>query len=281
MTESNGNNNDAGIATLHPPYDYKGRIPEEDAWFPSKVLFFWMRPLFRRAAYLSKHDTGLQHEDLIPLPSFDHGVEIISNFERSWVTSSTSTTTSSSSLKDGDDIKSKQQTDRVRKALLSVAGSRFIFAGFVKLANTGLQFTFPILINLILKFIEDSQAGKFSESDPWSVRYQGYWLSAVLFVFIACKAVTENQYFHRVMRAGYQFRVAISVAVYNKSLRLSNSERQATTLGELVNLMQSMLVKLKHLHHKSMYCGTDWCKSRGIWLFCTSLLDGPVLLVWL
>lgn len=225
-----------GSDTILPPYDYKGRIPEEDAWFPSKLLFLWMRPLFRRAAYLSKHETGLQHEDLIPLPHVDYGEDIISRFERSW--NATTPLVDVSDKTDENDVKSKQQTDRVRKAIFAVVGRRFIVAGFIKLVNTGLQFTFPILINLILKFIEDTQSGKISENDPWSDRYRGYWLSAILFAFIAAKAVTENQYFHRVMRAGYQSRVAVSVAVYNKSLRLSNSERQATTLGELVNLMQ-------------------------------------------
>ena len=53
-----------------------------------------------------------------------------------------------------------------------------------------------------------------------------------------CKAVTENAYFHIVNRCAFQAKAAISVAVYNKSLRLSNAERQLTTLGELVNLMQ-------------------------------------------
>ena len=226
---------------LLPPYDYKGRIPEEDAWFPSKLFFLWMRPLFRRAAYLSKHETALQHEDLIPLPDMDHGEKIISNFEHSWNATTPLMIPGKSGGgddDDDDDIKSKQQTDRVRKAIFAVVGRRFVIAGFIKLLNTALQFTFPILINLILKFIEDTQSGKISEADPWSDRYRGYWLSAVLFVFIAAKAITENQYFHRVMRSGYQSRVAVSVAVYNKSLRLSNSERQSTTLGELVNLMQ-------------------------------------------
>ena len=230
--------------TVLPPHDYQGRIPEEDAWFPSKLLFLWMRPLFRRAAYLSKHETGLQHEDLIPLPQIDHGAAIIANFQRSWNNTTTPPSppppfsTGSSKDHDDDHVKSQQQTDRVRKAILAVVGRPFIVAGFIKLLNTALQFTFPILINLILRFIEDTQSGKITATDPWADRYRGYWLSAVLFGFIAAKAVTENQYFHRVMRSGYQTRVAISVAVYNKSLRLSNAERQQTTLGELVNLMQ-------------------------------------------
>eukprot|EP00980_Cylindrotheca_fusiformis_P028175 scaffold22585_cov149-Cylindrotheca_fusiformis.AAC.5 len=55
---------------------------------------------------------------------------------------------------------------------------------------------------------------------------------------MGCKAITENNYFHIVNRGAWQTKAAVSVAVYNKSLRLSNVERQSTTLGELVNLMQ-------------------------------------------
>lgn len=39
--------------------------------------------------------------------------------------------------------------------------------------------------------------------------------------------------------------MAVSVAVYNKALRLSNQERQSTTLGELVNLMQVDATKIE------------------------------------
>jgi ATP-binding cassette subfamily C (CFTR/MRP) protein 1 len=104
--------------------------------------------------------------------------------------------------------------------------------------NTCLQFTFPLLLNAILKFLEEYQAGIILDSDPWYDRYRGYWLSGVLFFAMVCKAVSENFYFHIVNRGAWQTKAAISVSVYNKSLRLSNVERQSTTLGELVNLMQ-------------------------------------------
>lgn len=109
---------------------------------------------------------------------------------------------------------------------------------FFPSANTSLQFAFPLLLNAILSFLEDYQKGVILDSDPWEVRYKGYWLSGILFFAMLCKAITENSYFHIVNRGAWQTKAAISIAVYNKSLRLSNVERQSTTLGELVNLMQ-------------------------------------------
>jgi ATP-binding cassette subfamily C (CFTR/MRP) protein 1 len=100
------------------------------------------------------------------------------------------------------------------------------------------QFAFPLLLNGILKFLEDYQTGSILDTDPIYDRYRGYWLSGVLLFVMGLKAMSENSYFHIVNRGAWQTKAAISVAVYNKSLRLSNVERQSTTLGELVNLMQ-------------------------------------------
>jgi len=222
-------------ARLAAPYKYDG-VPEEKAWFLSHIFYAWMRPLFRRAMYLSRHDTALQHDDLLPLPKIDHGAPLLSDFERCWEQQQVDHDHVGDD--DEEETDGEGKTDRLRKALFGVVGRRFIIAGFIKAFNTGLQFSFPLILNAILKFIEDSQAGVISDNAPWYDRYRGYWLSAVLFAVMASKALTENAYFFRVYRSGYQARVAISVAVYNKALRLSASEKQSTTLGELVNIMQ-------------------------------------------
>jgi ABC-type multidrug transport system fused ATPase/permease subunit len=126
-----------------------------------------------------------------------------------------------------------------------VIGCRFIVAGFIKVLNTSLQFSFPLLLQAILGFIEDTQQGRIAEDSSWGVEYRGYWLSALLCFAMAAKAVTENAYFRRVFRAGYQARVAVSLAVYRKALVLTNASRQSTTLGELVNLMQVDATKIE------------------------------------
>jgi len=242
-------------------------VPEDDAWFFSKLLFIWERPLFERANKLKKRGEFLEYRDLLPLPATDHGDEIGSQFDTAWKKqqalevelaqaeqhkqqqnqSSTTpaekratgaTAPDDPTLDQVKDDKNDGSTTVLRRTLMEVMGSRFVIAGFIKALNTALQFCFPLLLNAILKFIEETQAGFFDDTDPWHVRYRGYWLAATLLVAMALKAVTENAYFHRVYRCAYQAKVAVSVSVYNKSLRLTNAERQTTTLGELVNLMQ-------------------------------------------
>jgi ATP-binding cassette, subfamily C (CFTR/MRP), member 1 len=247
-TDSGGSNTDP---ESQPPR-YKG-VPEADAWFLSQLFFVWQQPLFRRAATLHKQGKGIEFDDLIPLLSVDESHNVGKTFEEAWKKQvelerqqslqQQKTTTDDSPLEGKKtivDLKNSKAfgTTKIRKALLAVMGWRFIFAGVVKAVNTALQFSFPLLLNAILSFIEETQAGNFSEADPWYERYRGYWLSALLFVFMASKAITETRYFHMVNRCGWEARSAVSVAVYNKSLRMSSAERASTTLGEIVNLMQ-------------------------------------------
>jgi hypothetical protein len=236
----------------------KKKSPEEEAWWPSKVLFTWMRPLFRQAQKLKKGNvegggrSALQQDDLLDMPAFDHGDVILRDFESAWNRYAPkieeyqhNDAIAGTKLEEVGINSENAATDLVRKAITKVLGRRFVIAGFIKVVNTGLQFSFPILLNLILEFIEKTQAGQFKDDDRWQEKYRGYWLSVILFVAMVAKAITENAYFHRVYRSGYQTRVAVSVAVYNKSLRLANAERQATTLGELVNLMQVDATKIE------------------------------------
>jgi hypothetical protein len=240
----------------NPPYRYKkGSFPEQEAFFISHIFFWWAQPLFSRAAYLTKHGLGLEHDDLLPLPVRDLASHVGPVFEDAWeedkkremdsktIVSGVSKGASMglSDLKGAD----SKASGRIGRALLRMVGRPFWVAGLIKLVNTLLQFSYPILLNQILKFIQDMQAGRIPHDAPGGVRYKGYWLACILFVAMMSKAMTENAYYHRVYRAGYQSRVAISVAVYNKSLRLANAERQSTTLGELINLMQVDATKIE------------------------------------
>ncbi|GKZ01209.1 hypothetical protein MPSEU_001072200 [Mayamaea pseudoterrestris] len=234
-----------------PKHRYKqGTIPEDDAYLPSRLLFFWARPLFQRAYYLSKKGQALEHDDLLPLPPQDLASRVGTVFEESWAADLQKEENQKESLtadanNAGKEKKKGQDTKHMRKALAAVVGRPFLLAGLIKLINTCLQFSYPILLQQILAFIEDTQSGAISLNSSGGDRYRGYWLSCILFACMFAKAMTENAYFNRTYRAGYQSRVAVSVAVYNKALRLANAERQSTTLGELINLMQVDATKIE------------------------------------
>ncbi len=211
------------------------KVPEEEAWLLSQLLYSWQRPLFRRASDLIRRGRALEQDDLLPLPKIDFGEVIGPKFEDAWQKRAGVAEPTINKLEDlkGD---TDMTTTRIQRTLLDVMGPRFYVAGVIKMINSALQFCFPLLLNAILKFIEETQAGLIDDTAPWHERYRGYWLSAILLLTMASKAVTENAYFHRVVRCGFQAKAAVSVAVYNKSLRLTNAERQSTTLGKYNNL---------------------------------------------
>ena len=195
------------------------KSPEDEASIFSKLFFSWAQPLFTAASDRHKLNEALQLEDLIPLQKDCIGDNLGPTFENAW---------------------NEQDAEKatITTAIRAVIGRPFILAGGLKVVNTTLQFSFPLLLNSILKFIEDTQGGKIDPDDPWYDTYKGYWLSALLATAMVAKALTESYYFHMVNRSGYQVRAAISIAVYNKVLRLTSAERHETTLGEMINLMQ-------------------------------------------
>jgi len=201
--------------------------PEMSSNFFSHLFLHWAQPLFSRASALHKENKALEQEDLLQLPHTDYGKNIFPAFEKAW---------------DAQRVSGKPT---LVSAIRAVIGRKFLYAGIIKLVNTSLQFSFPLILGAILEFMEDTQGGKIPSDAPWYTTYRGYWLSAVLFLGMSTKAITENAYFHIVYRLGYQSRVAISVAVYNKSLRLSSSARHGKTLGELTNLMQMDSTKIE------------------------------------
>lgn len=110
-------------------FQYDG-IPEDQAGFVSRLLFFWQNPLFKRAAVLFKRQEGLEQEDLLPLPDRDHGDAIEKRFEEAWESQENLLHGSGKKLDNDDDIKAG--APKMRKAIAHLLGWRFVYAGFIK-----------------------------------------------------------------------------------------------------------------------------------------------------
>ncbi len=232
-------------------------VNECDTNIFSKIFFSWAQPLFTRASKLHSQNLALELDDLLPIPYTDEGYLISKAFEDEWKKLAEQGVKGGDG--DGDDGDEDDNTSNatIAKAMKPVISGKVILAGFFRAINTALQFLFPILLNAILSFIQNSQVVALLEDgdeddnksetnpDPWHVTYRGYWLSALLFIVMASKAIFESWFSHLMNRAAYKARVAVSISVYNKALRLANAERQTTTLGELINLMQVDATKIE------------------------------------
>ena len=252
---TDGNIDEDGSAAKVEPMKWR-EDPEMTANPFSSLTFHWIQPMFTRANYLRKHDRWLEQEDLAPLAEIDKSANIELLFEeayKNYVPKKKKTTKQKGNATTADDNEEMENDlekgsspspppeeleARLVHALIATCKRRIIMGGLFRLINSCLQFSFPILLNIILTYYQDVQSGKITEDDPIMVYYKGYWLSALLMVFVACKALTESAYFHRMNRCSWRMKTAVSSSVYRKSLRLASSEQQKTTLGEIVNLMQ-------------------------------------------
>lgn len=67
--------------------------------------------------------------------------------------------------------------------------------------------------------------------------WKGYFYAFLLFLTAVLQTLVLSQYFHRMFVVGLRMRTALIAAIYRKALRMSNSARKESTVGEIVNLM--------------------------------------------
>lgn len=213
-----------------PAIREKESSPEESAGLVSKALFLWVTKLFRIAAKKRKQDKQeLQFDDLFELPINDDTNALYSKFQQNWQ--------SLSKRYSADDEATKIEPVQVLwKSLFNVVRCNMILALFVKLLNSSLQFTYPILLNFLLTYIQN----------PGDMpTYSGYLFAFLLGLATFLKAVCESNYYFIVQRAGWRIRSTVATAVYMKSLRLSASARQELSVGQIINLMQIDSTKME------------------------------------
>ena len=232
----------AAVDVAVEPIEWR-RDPEMSANFLSGLVFLWIQPMFSRASNLSKLRLFLEKEDLAPLAEMDKTENVERMFQDAYLNYVQS---NKKPVNDGGREESQEELERrLVHGLIATCKRRIIEGGIFRLINSTLQFSFPILLNLILSYYQDIQIGAITNEDPIMIYYKGYWLSALMMLFVAAKALIESAHFHKMNRCSWRIKTAISSSVYRKSLRLSSSAQRQTTLGEIVNLMQVDATKVE------------------------------------
>jgi len=239
------------------------------SWF-SKITFSWLNPLLRYGAR-----NPLEEKDLWGLHSSDQTVQLSKAFEESWKKEyvrcrRTDDSSQEQSVElesfDTQPLESQQEpfleeTDSnyspveeersvvqtSRKSFRSVLGDffrspkqpsvafaigrafgwAFLKAAPLKFVYDCLQFVGPVVLNGILVYLKDP-----SESLMVGL---GYCL--LLTIGMSTQSLFLQSYFMRCYRVGLHVRNGISAAVFQKSLRLDAEARNASTVGEMVNLI--------------------------------------------
>ncbi|XP_062074492.1 ABC transporter C family member 10-like [Humulus lupulus] len=179
--------------------------PFAGSGFFSTLSFWWLNPLMKKGK-----EKLLQNEEIPQLRQEDRAQTLFSIF------------TENLSI-----MKSRGSSDPPpilstiffcqRKALL-VSG---IFALIKVLSLT----SSPLFLAAFIKIVE----GRYS------FKYEGYALTAGLFLVKILESLSERHWYFRTQLIGLQVRSLLSAAIYQKQLKLSNAAKMSHSPGEIVN----------------------------------------------
>nr|CAG8546500.1 7537_t:CDS:10 [Entrophospora candida] len=191
---------------MTPPTSYhkkaKQSCPESRSNIYSRITFYWMTPLMKLG-----HEKYLTMDDLWNLNYDDQSHRISQKFEQIWKKELT------------------KKNPSLLKACAITFGGPFAFAAIFKAIQDCLNFVQPLLLRELIIFVKS-----YDTNDPLPP-YRGYCIAALL------QTVFLHQYFQLCFTTGMRVRAGLISAIYQKSLNLSNSARQKSTVGEIVNHM--------------------------------------------
>ncbi|XP_027755076.1 multidrug resistance-associated protein 7 [Empidonax traillii] len=221
-----------------PVLDEETVAEDGESWL-SRFFQIWMNPLMKRG-YQGKLN---QPQDVYVLPRQLQAARVCDRFYFCWQKKAAlhhveeETVSLTSPILAGDDGSSNapDSSRRAQKAvqLFSVLhaafGLRFYSLGFLKLAGSLLGFSGPLLLNLLVNFMESPQ-------EPLS---HGVLYALGLFAGSFLSALLRNQFTHEMNKVTLMVRAAVISAIYRKALRVSSTSLTRFTVGEIVNFMST------------------------------------------
>ncbi|XP_067207174.1 multidrug resistance-associated protein 1 isoform X3 [Linepithema humile] len=253
--------------------------PEQSSSFPSRVLFAWFDSLawkgFRKP---------LETSDLWSMNPEDMATEIVPKFDKYWnknlrktdelvwtyfrVESAKASFRKASGQVDFNNGR-KKKIASILPPICKAFGATFMFGAFLKLVQDIMTFISPQILKLLIGFIEGDEP-----------MWKGYFYSVLLLLTATLQTLVLSQYFHRMFLVGLRIRTALIAAIYRKALRMSNSARKESTLGEIVNLMS---VDAQRFMDLTAYINMIWSAPLQIALALYFLWEilGPAVLAGL
>lgn len=189
-------------------------VPEEECNIISRITFWWVGSLISLGNL-----KPLVPEDLWDVADRDTTASISARIDKAW------------------EIELAKSKPSLAKALWRTVGRQFILSAITKLAHDCLQFMSPVLLQKIVQFLQD----------PDSPMERGIGLALLLFCCNIVQSLCVHSYFHRVYRVSIHVRAAVVSLIYRKSLRISSTARQGTSIGQIVNLQSNDAEKLSSL----------------------------------
>ncbi|XP_059476483.1 multidrug resistance-associated protein 1 isoform X3 [Neocloeon triangulifer] len=230
-----------GFADAPPRFSEYPKVdnmcPEARSSFLSRMTFSW----FDKLAWLGFRKP-LENKDLWNMNPLDTSAYVVPVFEKYWnqsVQKAASTNGPKASFRKTSgnaefDVefstaqpKTKQKNQAsIVPAICKAFGPIFLLGSFMKFLQDLLGFVNPQLLKLLINFVE--------QDEPL---WRGMTYAVLMFVTASLQTIILSQYFNRMFIVGLRVRTALISTIYRKALRLSNSARKESTVGEIVNLM--------------------------------------------
>uniref|UniRef100_A0A8C8RCD8 ATP-binding cassette sub-family C member 10 n=1 Tax=Pelusios castaneus TaxID=367368 RepID=A0A8C8RCD8_9SAUR len=218
----------------------QGVAEDGESWL-SCFSYAWMNPLMRRGYQWMLN----RPQDVYLLPRRLQVARVWDRFYSCWQEKAAlnqeeeDTSSTRPIVTKGDGIGDAASSSRspcdTRKAvqLLSVLhaafGLRYYSLGLLKLSGSLLGFSGPLLLNLLVSFMESHE----------ELLSHGVLYALGLFAGSFLGAVLRNQFSYEVNKVVLTVRAAVISAIYRKSLRVSGSSLASFTIGEIVNFMST------------------------------------------
>ena len=210
--------------------------PEKNSSFLSQTTFWWIQSMI-----MTGIKRPLTQDDLWPLNREDQSDHATERFETKWNMSKKRKNRKRPHDRifindEGSTIlepctKSEKVTPKIPKrslfsALVRTFYPEFFEAAGFKLMYDILTFSRPLILKYLIQFIS---------SGEWE--WRGYFYATLLFWITFAQSILTHQHVHSFLLMGMRLRSTIISVIYKKTLRLSNSAKKSSTVGEIVNLM--------------------------------------------
>ncbi len=201
---------------------------EESSNLLSRLTFFWINPLIE-AGY--KRD--LVREDLWKISDKELSQSTSNKLELFW------------NLKANNYIKRmrelntnnrKEYQPSLTMTIIEIYFGKFIGILAIKLTHDLLNFVRPILLDKLILFIIDKEQKLIV----------GLFYIFILFLSSIMQTLILQHYHHGTFIMGNRIKIGLMNLIYKKSLRLSNTSRQKTNIGEMTNLITSNTKTFEH-----------------------------------
>ncbi|KAF7254110.1 Multidrug resistance-associated protein 7 [Varanus komodoensis] len=217
------------------------QVTEDGESWLSRFSYAWMNPLMKHGY----QGTLNRPQDVCQLPRQLQAERVREHFCSCWQEKATlsqgheETTSSTNRLFGKSDLggvefsvpscHATQRSVRLLSVLHAAFGLHYYSLGLLKLAGSLLGFSGPLLLNLLVSFMESHQ-------EPLS---HGVMYALGLFAGSFLGAILRNQFNYEVNKMMLSVRTAVISAIYQKALHVSSSSLAGFTTGEIVNFMST------------------------------------------